>query len=73
MSTPHKTARMGDIAETVLLPGDPLRAKFIAEHFLEENRKALKSQKITELFGNLMGSPVFSPILSGFQVSLVSK
>ena len=30
MGTPHNTARMGDIAETVLLPGDPLRAKFIA-------------------------------------------
>lgn len=29
---------------------------YTAEHFLEENRKALKSQKITELFGNLMGS-----------------
>lgn len=35
MSTPHNTAKMGDIAETVLLPGDPLRAKFIAENFLE--------------------------------------
>ena len=30
MSTPHNTARMGDIAETVLLTGDPLIAKFIA-------------------------------------------
>ena len=33
--TPHNTAKLGDIAETVLLPGDPLRAKFIAEKFLE--------------------------------------
>lgn len=36
MPTPHNSAQMGDIAETVLLPGDPLRAKFIAENFLED-------------------------------------
>lgn len=36
MGTPHNSAGMGDIAETVLLPGDPLRAKFIAENFLED-------------------------------------
>lgn len=33
--TPHITANYGDFAETVLMPGDPLRAKFIAETFLE--------------------------------------
>lgn len=36
MSTPHIGANKGDIAETILLPGDPLRAKFIAETFLED-------------------------------------
>ena len=36
MATPHNEATKGDIAETVLLPGDPLRAKFIAENFLED-------------------------------------
>jgi len=36
MSTPHNSAALGQIAETVLLPGDPLRAKFIAESFLED-------------------------------------
>jgi len=35
MATPHNGAKKGDIAQTVLLPGDPLRAKFIAETFLE--------------------------------------
>jgi len=35
MATPHNGAKKGDIAKTVLLPGDPLRAKFIAETFLE--------------------------------------
>lgn len=33
--TPHNAAVIGDIAETVIMPGDPLRAKFIAESFLE--------------------------------------
>jgi purine-nucleoside phosphorylase len=35
MSTPHFGANKGDIAEAVLLPGDPLRAKYIAETYLE--------------------------------------
>lgn len=34
--TPHLEAKLGDIAETVLLPGDPLRAKFIADTYLED-------------------------------------
>ena len=34
--TPHIGAEKGQIAETVLMPGDPLRAKFIAETFLEQ-------------------------------------
>lgn len=33
--SPHITAKEGDFAKTVLMPGDPLRAKFIAENFLE--------------------------------------
>lgn len=36
MSTPHNAAKAGDIAKTVLMPGDPLRAKFIAETYLED-------------------------------------
>lgn len=36
MSTPHNQAQYGEIAEKVLMPGDPLRAKFIAENFLEQ-------------------------------------
>ena len=34
--TPHIGAEVGEIAETVLLPGDPLRAKYIAENFLTD-------------------------------------
>ena len=33
--TPHIAAKEGDFAKTVLMPGDPLRAKFIAENYLE--------------------------------------
>lgn len=36
MATPHNEAKRGDIASTVLMPGDPLRAKYIADHFLED-------------------------------------
>mgnify|MGYP006919019544 CR=1 FL=1 len=36
MGTPHNHAEIGDIAEKVLLPGDPMRAKFIAENFLKD-------------------------------------
>lgn len=35
MSTPHNQASSGEIAKTVLMPGDPLRAKFIAENYLD--------------------------------------
>jgi purine-nucleoside phosphorylase len=36
MATPHIEAKAGDIASTVLMPGDPLRAKFIADHYLKD-------------------------------------
>lgn len=35
MSTPHNEAKLDDIAKIVIMPGDPLRAKYIAEEFLE--------------------------------------
>ena len=39
MSTPHNAAEKGDFAKTVLMPGDPLRAKFIADTFLQDVRQ----------------------------------
>ncbi|MFA5602428.1 MAG: purine-nucleoside phosphorylase [Bacilli bacterium] len=36
MATAHISAKVEDVAETVLMPGDPLRAKFIAENFLDD-------------------------------------
>jgi purine-nucleoside phosphorylase len=44
----HIAANPGDIAETVLLPGDPLRAKFIAENFLEN---AVQYNEVRNIFG----------------------
>ena len=40
MATPHIGAEKGDFAKTVLMPGDPLRAKFIADTFLQEIGRA---------------------------------
>ena len=34
--TPHNSALLGDIAKTVLMPGDPLRAKLLAETYLKD-------------------------------------
>ena len=42
MSTPHNEAKIGEIAKTVIIPGDPLRAKYIAENFLD-NYKLVNS------------------------------
>lgn len=39
MATPHNEAARGDFAKTVLMPGDPLRAKFIAETFLTDAKQ----------------------------------
>ncbi|RAV29297.1 purine-nucleoside phosphorylase [Sinomicrobium soli] len=44
----HISAAKGEIAETVLLPGDPLRAKWIAEHFLEE---AVQYSSVRGMYG----------------------
>ena len=45
--TPHNSAKLGEIAKTVLMPGDPLRAKYIAVNFLE-NPKLVK--KVRNMF-----------------------
>ena len=36
MPTPHNAAQPGQIAKTVLMPGDPLRAKYVADHYLDD-------------------------------------
>ena len=39
MGTPHNQAKQGEIAKIVLMPGDPLRAQFIAHTYLEEPKQ----------------------------------
>ena len=48
MSTPHNKANFGDFAPTVLLPGDPLRAKFIADTFLTDVKQV---NTVRNMFG----------------------
>ena len=49
MSTPHNSAQAGEIAKTVLMPGDPLRAKFIAETFLTEPKLVIMDEPFVGL------------------------
>ena len=58
MSTPHIAAAPGEIAERILLPGDPLRAKFIAEHFLEGAQEYTSIRNILGYTGTYRGVPV---------------
>ena len=56
--TPHIEAKYGDFAETVLMPGDPLRAKFIAETFLDGARLVNGVRGINGYTGSYKGTPV---------------
>lgn len=63
MPTPHNKAEMGQIAKTVLMPGDPLRAKFIAETFLEN----------PVLFNDVRGMLGFTGTYQGRPVSVMGS
>ena len=56
--TPHNEAAFGDFAETVLMPGDPLRSKYIAEHFLENARLVNSVRGVNGYTGFYNGKPV---------------
>ena len=56
--TPHITAKEGDFARTVLMPGDPLRAKFIAETFLEDAVLVNNVRGVQGYTGNYKGKRV---------------
>lgn len=58
MPTPHNSAVKGDFAKTVLMPGDPLRAKFIAETFLDEPRLVNNVRGVQGYTGTYRGVPV---------------
>ena len=54
----HIGAKKGDIAETILLPGDPLRAKFVAENYLEEPVLYNEVRGMYGYTGRYKGAPV---------------
>ena len=57
--TPHNEAAVGDYAEIVLLPGDPLRAKWIAENFFDNAEGwSIRSATVSGFTGTFKGTPV---------------
>lgn len=58
MSTPHNAAEKGAFAKTVLMPGDPLRAKFIAENFLEDAQLVTSVRNVLGYTGTYNGKRV---------------
>lgn len=58
MSTPHLQGNKGDYAKTVLMPGDPLRAKFIADNYLENVRCVNEIRGMLGFTGTYHGVPV---------------
>ena len=56
--TPHIEAKAGQIAKTVLMPGDPLRSKFIAETFLEKPVLVNNVRGVQGYTGTWKGVPV---------------
>ena len=61
--TPHINATPDKIAKTVLMPGDPLRAKFIAENFLED----------AVLFNNVRGIHGYTGTYKGHKISVMAS
>ncbi len=61
--TPHISAKTGDFAKTVLMPGDPLRSKFIAENFLED----------AILVNNVRGVQGYTGYYKGKRVSVMAS
>lgn len=76
----HISAKKGDIAETILLPGDPLRAKFVAETFLDE---PVMYNEVRNMFGftgtykgrrlSVQGSGMGMPSLSIYVHELINE
>lgn len=56
--TPHNEAKPGDYAETVLLPGDPLRAKWIAENFFDNPKQVNGVRNCLGFTGTWKGQPI---------------
>ncbi len=58
MATKHMNAAPGDFADIVLMPGDPLRAKHIAETFLDDARQVTDVRNMLGFTGHYQGHPI---------------
>ena len=63
MSTPHIEAKENEFAKTVIMPGDPKRARFIAENFLTD----------TKLISEVRGIPAYTGLYKGKKVSVMAS
>lgn len=79
MSTPHINAKPGDFAETLLMPGDPLRAQYIAETFLTDARRVADVRNMYGYTGtykgkaiSIMGSGMGVPSMSIYAKELIT-
>ena len=80
MATPHNEAKKGDIAKTVLMPGDPLRAKYLAETYLED---VIQFNAVRNMFGytgtykgkkiSIMGSGMGMPSIGIYSYELFTQ
>ena len=79
MPTPHIEAKDGEIAESILLPGDPLRAKFIADNFLTD---VFQFNRVRNMLGftgyykgkkvSVMGSGMGMPSIGIYSYELIT-
>lgn len=63
MATPHNSAKLGDFAKTVLMPGDPKRSKFIADNFLKD----------AKLVNDVRGVQGYTGTYKGVKVSVMAS
>lgn len=80
MATPHNQAEKGQIARTVLMPGDPLRAKYIAEKYLENVRQFNTARNMFGFTGtykgkelSVMGSGMGMPSIGIYSYELFTQ
>ncbi|NND47130.1 MAG: purine-nucleoside phosphorylase [Woeseiaceae bacterium] len=71
MATKHMNAAPGDFAETVLMPGDPLRARYIADTYLDGARRVTDVRNMWGYTGEYKGRPI-SVMAHGMGIPSVS-
>jgi len=71
MATKHMNAAPGDFAETVLMPGDPLRAQYIADTYFDNSRRVTDVRNMWGFTGEYKGQPV-SVMAHGMGIPSVS-